>query len=372
MLLFLSGTAEAFPFFSRQVGRDCTYCHTILPKLNETGRTFRANGFRFEGEEWKEVRDWTHIPVSVELEVEAAYDKTRNSSGLRTESSDMIIEEAELMTGGAMGKTGKVSALTVISVKQSNAADGTSSYRTLIEEAFVQVNDLMGPVGQGVLNAKVGQDTFGFPFLSDRQKVIMERYFSESAMNIISRGQRVIELNGSLLTEEGSIAPTHRYSIGISRESTNDDDRLKGMYATYTATFFEDYSLGAIYRTGEERSGSIDIPYDKYGLAADVELGPVVVTAGYFKSNRSGATDQKNYMVEALYKPLPKFALGARFDRLKEAGKPGARSQTLMARYSILSNIYAQIELHGLKDKGSVAGTIEDEKGVKLFVTAIF
>ena len=59
------------PFFARRIGRDCTYCHTLIPKLNEMGRTFRSNGYRFTAEEeWQDVRDWQTVPVSVEAEVE--------------------------------------------------------------------------------------------------------------------------------------------------------------------------------------------------------------------------------------------------------------------------------------------------------------
>ena len=46
------------PMFAKRIGRDCSYCHVAFPKLNETGRIFKTNGYRFaEEEEWEEVAE---------------------------------------------------------------------------------------------------------------------------------------------------------------------------------------------------------------------------------------------------------------------------------------------------------------------------
>ena len=39
--------ARATPQFARQTGRSCNFCHRGVPRLNDTGLTFKANGFRF-------------------------------------------------------------------------------------------------------------------------------------------------------------------------------------------------------------------------------------------------------------------------------------------------------------------------------------
>ena len=37
---------DAMPMFARKYSVTCDYCHTTIPRLNETGYKFRAAGFR--------------------------------------------------------------------------------------------------------------------------------------------------------------------------------------------------------------------------------------------------------------------------------------------------------------------------------------
>ena len=47
VLLLVSVTkSNAMPIFARKYGFKCSYCHTTIPRLNETGFRFRAAGFR--------------------------------------------------------------------------------------------------------------------------------------------------------------------------------------------------------------------------------------------------------------------------------------------------------------------------------------
>lgn len=359
--------AEAFPFFSRQIGRDCTYCHTLFPKLNETGRIYRSNGYRFEGEgEWKEIKDITGIPASLEVEVEGIYNKIK-TGGLRTETSDAKIEEVEISAGGAFGKSGKVTVLGTVLTGQTDT--GTD---TRINKALVQINDLIGDTGAGVLNLRAGQWDIGLPFLTPARQVILNTYLASSAMDVLTLEQRAFEVNGSVLSDEESMLPTHRYSVGLARENVYDDNKLRGYYATYSATFKENYSIGAIFRGGHEKNGALDVRFNKLGLAAEAEKGPFILTAGFFRSIRSSASDLNDYLAEAFYKPLPKLSLGLRFENLREKGKKSAKSQSLMARYNILSNVFAQLEYRGLNDTGHVAGLNEDEDKLRLIFVAAF
>jgi hypothetical protein len=38
--------AKAKPEFAASTGKPCTFCHTTPPKLNATGKRFKANGFK--------------------------------------------------------------------------------------------------------------------------------------------------------------------------------------------------------------------------------------------------------------------------------------------------------------------------------------
>jgi hypothetical protein len=370
--LLVPAQAEAVPHFARRIGRNCTYCHTLFPKLNETGRIFLSNGFRFEDEEvWEKAKDLQTIPVSFEVEIEGLYNNT-SASGVATESSDIKVEEVEIMAGGAFGKTGKITAFGVLAVEQSDS-NGTAVYDAKIDDAFIQINDLLGPTGAGVLNLRVGQSHLVLPFLGGHQRFIHNAYLSESVLGVLTGAQRLIELNGMLLTpDDESLIPTHRYAIGISRENIFDDDKLRGYYATYSFTIRETFSFGAIHRIGKEKFGSGDIFYEKHGAAVEAEFGPVILTGGIFNSDREGRDTMGNYMVEALYLPWARVSLGARYDVAKKSGKDKALATSLMARYNILSNAYALLEYRNLSDDDLIIGSNEEEEKLRLIMAILF
>ena len=363
------------PFFARQVSKNCTFCHSIFPKLNETGRIFRSNGYRFAenaDEGWKEVKDANTLPLSAEVELEGKYNMDKES-GARTTSSDFVVAEVELATAGTMGQTGKISALAMIAVEQVDpAGGGMATYEASIGSAFIQVNDLMGPMGEGRLNVKAGQWEIALPFLESWQGVVKNRYLAEKTLNIFTPTQRAIELNGSVVAPEKSTLPTHRYSIGLAREDVRSDAKLQGYYATYAATFMEKYNLGIIYRYDKEMSMGPDIINRKYGIAGEAEVGPAFITLGYFNATPDGGNDKANYLVEALFMPIPALVFGARYDVVKEKGKTAANAATLTARYNILSNVFTQLEYRNLKDDDHVTDSNEDEDRIRLLLVALF
>ena len=368
-------TVEAMPFFARQISKNCTFCHSAFPKLNETGRIFLSNGYRFaENAEdgWKEVKDSITLPLSAEIEIEGKYNMDK-TSGARATSSDMVVEEVELSMAGAMGKAGKISALAMVAVEQVDpSGGGATTYETSIPSVFVQVNDLIGLVGEGRLNVKAGQWEIALPFLSSWQGVVKNRYLAEKTLNIFTPSQRAIELNGSVVAPEKSTLPTHRYSIGLAREDVRSDAKLQGYYATYTATLMEKYNLGVIYRYDKEMSTGPDIINRKYGIAGEAEVGPAIITLGYFNATPDGGNYTTNYLSEALLMPTPTLVFGARYDIVKEKGKTAANAATLMARYNILSNVFTQLEFRNLKDNDHITSSNEDEDRIRLLLVALF
>lgn len=362
--------ALALPHFARRIGRNCTFCHTVFPKLNETGRIFKTNGLRFEGEgEWLGVRDLKRLPLSVEAELEGSYDRV-TSSGAKTESSDVKIEEVEIFAGGPMGKKGRVTAFTVLAVTQTDTG-GAADYDVRIAKAFIQINDIIGPTGAGELNLKAGQDTLALPFMGGSQKFIQKRPFAESVLGVFNPEERLVEING-LIADEGRRAAAHRYRFGVSREDVNDGNKLRGLYAAYSVAINEAYSLGVIYRSGEEKNSATDVSYNRYGIAGEIELKRLIIDAGWFKDLRSGLADRDNFIVEAAYFPAPRLSLATRFESTGENGRDGAKSLDFMVRYNILSNVFAMVEYRNLSDDGHVTGVNEDESKVRLFVGAVF
>jgi hypothetical protein len=364
--------SEAMPFFARRISKDCTFCHTFFPKLKETGRVFRSNGYRFAEEAgegvWKDVKDWKNLPVSIEVEVEGVWNSLEKS-GVKTKESDVKVEEVELLSGGPLGRSGRVSYLAVAGVEQESSGD----YEAFLGSAFIQINDLLGPTGHGRVNFRAGQWAMALPFLGHDQRVVKNRYLAQKTLNVLTGDQRAIELNGSVVAPEESSKPTHRYSLGITREDVGDSDKLKGYYATYALTFVERYSLGLIYRHTEEASGGKDVEFDKFGIAGEAYVGPVNLTLGYFDSSGEGdEEDLGNYMAEVLFVPFKNAVLGARYDVVTEDGKDDAEASTLTARYNILSSVFAHVEYRHLTDDDHITSGNEEEDRVRLFLVGLF
>jgi hypothetical protein len=50
VLLFIATDSNAMPNFARKYGKNCSLCHTEVPKLNRTGFEFRLSGYRMPDE----------------------------------------------------------------------------------------------------------------------------------------------------------------------------------------------------------------------------------------------------------------------------------------------------------------------------------
>lgn len=397
LTLLMPHEAEAIPAFSRQTGQSCSTCHVAFPKLNQTGQNFRTNGFRFpEDEEWPEVQDMKHVPLSFEVEVEAEFNKDRGV-GAGGQETLLKIDEVELLAGAPIGKEGRFSGYGVLSFAEGNVAVG---------QAYGQVNDLIGQKGHGLLNAKLGQFDIALPFLSSTQRVIKQRYFAQEALGVLgARGDggsteseaveyynTGVELNGQVVSKEaGGI--THRYAIGMFQpKSLGGINHLgfPGLYATYSIQFLERFTLGAIYKRDVVNS-ALD-PFvangkkgvDKWGIAGEVKLGPFIATAGYFRSDGlpetgngtlTNATHNRalqNYMAEILFIPHKKVVLGGRFDHIDQELAQSSSRTTFMGRYYIVPSVYLQGEWR-VHDGGSVAGTpAQDSFGARGFLVAAF
>jgi hypothetical protein len=353
--------------FAKRIGRDCNYCHIAFPKLNETGRIFKANGFRFaEEEEWEEIKDMGSLPLAMEIEIEGVFNDTK-SGGVTTEASEMKIEEVEILAGAVLGKEGKVSVHGVIGIEE------TSTDYEPFSHGYIQLNDLYGPKGEGLLNLKAGEYEVALSFLSTTESIVKNGYFADSALNVFSSAQRAVELNGSIIGEEETSKATHRYAIGITREDVNSDNKFKGFFASYSVTYWEKYNVGAIYRRGEEKNGVLDRSTSRYGIAGEVEYGPALFTLALFRAERSGLEDLDNIMLEGLWFPLEDVVLGGRVDILKQGGAEDALALSLTARYNIMLNVYAQMELRTLKDDDLIAGgSNEEERKGRLYLVALF
>lgn len=355
MTVLVPQEAEAIPAFSRQTEKACSTCHQALPKLNQTGQSFRMNGFRFpEDKEWTDVQDMKHVPVSTRIIVEAEY----NNADTSKPTSKLGVATIELMAGAPLGTTGVFSPYIDI---------GYANRTIAVNQAYGQINDLLGPTGHGLLNLRFGQFDIALPFLSHSQRVMRQRYFAQSALGVLgARAQTVtppgvpvadealeiyntaVELNGQWVGEN----ITHRYMVGVFQpQQITEVNRLEnpGVYATYAATIFDNYQIGAIYKRDVVNNPSVVIPdgrraLNKWGVAGEAKFGPLIVTAGYFRAASLDRRDLQNVLVEGLLIANKTWSFGARWDHLMQQGAPSGSRTTAMIRYHITSSVYVQGE----------------------------
>ncbi len=219
----------------------------------------------------QDVQDLKHVPLSAKLEVAGELNKADGSA----QTSLLKIEDFKLHAATPLGKNGKFSGYAIATFVEKSVSVG---------QAYGQINDLIGEIGHGLLNLKVGTFDIALPFLSHTQRVIKQRYFAQEALGILGARNRgtigdvneatefyntAVELNGQVVGQEaGDI--THRYAVGVYQpQGLNDQNRLgdPGFYATYGMTFLEHFTLGAIYKRDVVNS-TLDpfTPNDKKGV----------------------------------------------------------------------------------------------------------
>ncbi len=99
----LPENSHAIPAFARKYQMNCSNCHPAWPQLNQMGRMFKENGYKFPGNEKTEVisdfLQWDkHIPLSAVI-VSRPYDDQK--SDVRKVRA---LHEVELMVAGLLYK----------------------------------------------------------------------------------------------------------------------------------------------------------------------------------------------------------------------------------------------------------------------------
>ena len=371
-----SSTAQAIPSFARQIDKPCSTCHTAFPRLNETGRTFRANGYRFlDDPKGQEVWEMQSLPISFEAVVQAYQDEGQDSEGvdLPTES-DVQVEAVELLVGAALGETGRVSVFGAVEVAQEEADDGSTEYNSEIGPAFIQINDLLGGQGLGRLNFRAGQFDLSLPFLSGEQSVIQSDYLAQ-AIGVLGDGaRRGLEFNGQIIAGSGDATMAHRYAVGFARtEYDGDPDRNSNLdpYAIYSVNIHENYNLGVIWKSDTEEGATPteDQTVDRYGLGANAVFGPVEATVGYFSADPDLGPTYDDVMAEVLYYVGKQAVFGARFDQASADGAADdATAISLTARYNVLQNVALIAQYSHLSDDSNIITDNDEEEEYALIL----
>jgi len=135
-LVLYSTQSFATPEFAREYSVDCTTCHTMIPTLNETGKSFLRNGFRFSSEDKTTLKkiispdkgESRPIPLSVMLN--ANYD---------TNSEDYQ-SKVKLYTGGTITKNLSFFGMTKDTFNTNNNNDNQDFFSQKSSRVYGQLN----------------------------------------------------------------------------------------------------------------------------------------------------------------------------------------------------------------------------------------
>jgi len=138
--------ARAIPLFAHQYGVTCQKCHSQVPRLNQFGAHFAANGYRILG-----VTPGAAVPVSVRFNLVASSERQGDGPD-GTGLPKAIVDEIELLTAGTIGRRANY-------FVEQYVVDG--GRRGLIRDAWV--NERLTPWSGVPANLQIGSFTLPLP-----------------------------------------------------------------------------------------------------------------------------------------------------------------------------------------------------------------
>ena len=91
LVLSIAAPSYAIPYFARKFDTGCQTCHSVVPKLNQTGMDFRTRGYRLPG-----FRQKGTVPI-------AAWIAGRYENRTDAEVAKVFVDKLELISGGELG-----------------------------------------------------------------------------------------------------------------------------------------------------------------------------------------------------------------------------------------------------------------------------
>lgn len=191
-VVLYSTNAYAIPTFSRKYNVGCNFCHTVYPRLNETGRNFKNNGYRTDDElepSTKKQSFWEQgygaMPLAIHGKINQEFAPKGNVK------SATGLEELQLNAG--INMSSKVSFYLHTHLWEEGEVGGP-----LV--ASVRINDLFG---NRHFNLRAGQYELPLSFSPEVERLTAFRYlaFGQSvggnSFNF-EQPQLGVELNGEL------------------------------------------------------------------------------------------------------------------------------------------------------------------------------
>jgi hypothetical protein len=344
------GDADAIPAFARKYQFNCTNCHLAWPQLNQMGRMFKENGYRFPGNEKAEVisdfLQWDkYIPLSVML-VSQPYDEKK--SDVRKVRA---LHEAELMVAGLLYKN-------VSGFLEIEAED---------EEDFEPEIDT-GVLGYHPLKWLNIQLSYSSVLWADPYDTYSSsRRLSRGSYSVIDKTFGGADNEGALGDSRQTVALYGRpleqlfYSIGFSGNADDaEGENASNFHGRLAFDVIPEVTIGAFGIAGKWDEDEIERDFNRYGIDLQAEYANFRLTGVFLH-----ATDDKEITGEeendALYAQLfyvwkkdarPLLVPLVRYDSYEENdGDDEYKELTLNVGYYFTENIKGFVEYWTQTDK---------------------
>jgi hypothetical protein len=347
LALWAEPAAQAMPNFARQYGVSCSFCHTIVPRLNRTGYEFRRAGWRSPSEiglirDWEKNRETSLFVGSNYFTARAQANVSYLDRNRSTEAgvydpkggsySVSKIELTELtlypLTGGFLGNWASMSEISVetdnIEIENAYVRYSRGNEKSFWEARIGVFHPFEGygasdrPLGlnrplfqrQATTNAK-GQKNGWSPWGFDEAGI-------EWGLNHKGTSLSAVVFNGLLENAEDPAQGPH-----LTKEPGSPTENDKDFQLFFNQFFgSNDAAVSAFYYNGHISLGAplIKDDFDRYSVYLTFPVNKLLLLGGYSAgSDEDNVTHRKakndGWFVEADSYLSETLGVGVRYDQ---------------------------------------------------------
>jgi hypothetical protein len=366
----------AVPVFARKYGLECTNCHSAVPRLNDWGQRFRANGYRLPGRE-NEEKTVLEGPAPFAMRTSFGYtSESFDDSPGAVDQAGFKLNGLDILSAGVIAP--HISYLLVFPPR-IDVSRGVTGQEGTLEMASVVFSDL----GTPWLNVRAGRFEPAYTAFSAKRHVTITPYeVYECAFrggSPFSETQEGVEVTG----QRRGFA----YAAGwVNGSATNHpNDGPADVYGRLAMTFgagegqTAGQRLGVIGYLGSARSDIIvgdRQSFSRLGIDASLNWRQLNLGAqwlsGMDDSSLWGETDDvdwSGFFTELTWQPVVECLAFARYDVVNS---PDAIGQDVTrwtggARYYFADNLALHLEYsHRVVDQSGDDDPSEDLAAVRL------
>ncbi len=360
----LPSPSSAVPVFARKYGVSCTMCHSSVPRLNDFGARYRANGYRLPGRE-KDEKTVLESPPPVALRTSGGYTYEKNdNSGDAPQTSGFRMNGLDLLSAGLVApKIGYVMVYTP-EIAESRHVEGQTGNLEMASVVFSRV-------GSEWLNVRTGRFEPAYVAFSVKRRLSISSYdvydFGAPGGVVFSETQTGIELTGN----GPGFGRGWRFGYAAGwlngSETNRSDDVPADFYARAACVFGpgEGQTAGQRFGVtgyfGSARTSSADSlltdqsrqSFYRVGVDASLNVRMVNLALQYLfgKDDKSlwGTVDDFDFsggFAELTLTPRTDFVAFGRFDMVKPSEEANSDTMRITggARYYFVDNLALHVE----------------------------